>query len=142
MAETKNCIVCNKQFTTNRAQQICCSKKCADIRHRMLMRERYNPKYAQKKRQEKIVYKKECVICNKIFETLTPQKITCSPECRAERDRAMRRIYQRNKRSEKRETKKQRKSMSELARIVELARQHKVSYGVYVGIYEQTGGER
>lgn len=136
MAETKNCIVCNKQFITNRAQQICCSKKCADIRHHMLMRERYNPQYAHKKKMRKITYKKECVICNKTFETITPQKITCSPECRAERDRAMRRIYQRNKRSEKRETKNQRKSMSELARIVELARQHKVSYGVYTGLYE------
>lgn len=136
MAETKNCIVCNEQFITNRAQQICYSKTCAGTRHRILMRERCNPQYAHKKKLRKITYKKECVICNKIFETMTPQKITCSPECRAERDRAMRRIYQRNKRSEKWAIKKSKKSMSELARIVELARQHKVSYGVYTGLYE------
>lgn len=135
MAETKNCIVCNKQFTTTHAQRICCSKKCGDERHRILMRERYNPLYAHRRIVEKITYKKECVICKKTFETTVPQKITCSPECREERDRIMRKSYQRHRR-EKWKTKKQ-KGMSELARIEQLARQHKVSYGVYVGIYER-----
>lgn len=137
MAETKNCIVCNKQFTTTHAQRICCSKKCGDERHKILKRERYNSLYAHRRMREKITYKKECVTCGRVFETNIPQKITCSAECRTTRDRNMRKTYQRDRRKEKRETKKHRKRQtSELARIEQLAREHGLTYGKYVGLYE------
>lgn len=132
MVETKNCIVCNKQFTTNKSQQICCSEECARERHKTLMRERYNPSYAAKKRG-KVVYTKECIVCGKIFQTETKQRMMCSTECRKERDRIMRRNYQKNK---KREQKRRKTRISELAMVERLAREHGLTYGKYVELYE------
>lgn len=131
----RDCVVCNKQFTTNKSQKICCSEECAKGRHRIMMKERYNPKYTAK-RKEKEMYTKECIVCGKTFETETKQKMVRSAECREKRDRMMRRIYQKNKRMEKREKKRRRSEMSELAMVNGQAREHGLTYGAYVGLYE------
>ena len=131
----RDCVVCNKQFKTNKSQQICCSGECAKERHRIMMKERYNPKYTAK-RKEKEMYTKECIVCGKTFETETKQKMMCSAECREKRDRMMRRIYQKDKRMKKREQKRRKNRISELAMIERLAREHGLTYGAYVGLYE------
>lgn len=131
----RDCVVCNKQFKTNKSQQICCSGECARERHRIQMKERYNPSYTAK-RNGKEVYTKECLICGKLFETEIKQKMMCSAECRQTRDRIMRKNYQKNKRIEKREQKRRKNRISELAMVERLAREHGLTYGKYVGLYE------
>lgn len=81
-------------------------------------------------------YIKNCIICGKTFETETKQKMVCSAECREKRDRIMRRIYQKNKRMKRREEKRKRTEMSELAVVNGQARERGLTYGVYVGLYE------
>lgn len=135
MAEhIKKCVACSKKFTTNMAHQICCSEECARERHNTLMKERYNQSCTAKK-QDKAVYTKQCIICGKLFQTEIKQKMMCSKECQAERDRIMQRDYRRKERKEKH--KKRRKTgISELALVERLAREHGLTYGKYVGLYE------
>lgn len=81
-------------------------------------------------------YIRDCVVCNKQFTTNKSQKICCSGECRQTRDRIMRKNYQKNKRIEKRAKMRRKTGISELAMVERLAREHGLTYGNYVGLYE------
>ncbi|MCI8336959.1 MAG: hypothetical protein HFI72_07395 [Peptococcaceae bacterium] len=67
----KTCIVCGKEFETNRPNQVTCGKRCR--RARMIERSR---KYRQEHQKEKLI----CLSCGKEFKGNKGQKY-CSRGC-------------------------------------------------------------
>ena len=73
---TKKCIVCNKEFKTNKARNaFLCSKNCSGEYFKGSRNGNFSNKYP---------HKKTCSICNKIFiihTTINRKKNTCSKKC-------------------------------------------------------------
>lgn len=69
----KICIICNKEFTPNSANQKCCCKECSE----QLKKQRYKENYVHKQRQPKT-----CLICNKEFVPTNNGQKFCCKECK------------------------------------------------------------
>ena len=134
---TKVCVICGKEFETNKYNKKCCSPECTKENTRQLSKI-YHREYRAKNKKEKVEV--ECVICGKKFVPKAANGICCSSECRKIRE------WQRNKaRSNKTEVKKakpkkiKRVTISKILR--ELDRYNKkngthLSYGKYVYMIE------
>lgn len=137
----KECIVCGEKYTTNRTTQKCCSDPCRYKHQQKLIKEIYRPR--RKGYQGPV--EKICVICGQTFKTTRPMKKTCSQECSCENEKEVKRRANERKREEakkkppEKKSRKKKKEISDLARINQEAREHGMSYGKYVPIYENGG---
>ena len=74
------------------------------------------------------IYTKKCIICGKIYESISARALTCGKQCRNE--------YHRRKDREKRSVKTCRNST--LDDVLKKAREAGMSYGKYVAMAERT----
>lgn len=73
------------------------------------------------------IYTKKCIICGKIYESISARALTCGKQCRNE--------YHRRKDREKRSVKTCRNST--LDDVLKKAREAGMSYGKYVATVER-----
>jgi len=69
----KKCVICSKEFTTNRHNIKSCSSEC-----RRLLR---NSNVNERRKRRRIFYTKNCRRCNKEFITYWSRKVFCSHQC-------------------------------------------------------------
>lgn len=87
--KSKICIICNKEFTPNSANQKCCCKECSkelskqkSLKHYYKNKEKrleYGKQYRENHPKPKVVEK--CIVCNKEYIKTSNSKC-CSDECR------------------------------------------------------------
>ncbi len=84
-------------------------------------------------------YRKKCIVCNKEFITNKRHKKTCDSVCSKANHRRLNKENRKRRKTQevRREKRVKKKEISELARIEQLARQHGMTYGNYVGIVEK-----
>ena len=72
----KQCVICGKEFSTNRSTQKICSSEC-----RRGLKRQWDCEYRKRKAKAKTKTPKKCVVCGKEFIPKTSRYVACSPEC-------------------------------------------------------------
>ena len=136
---TKVCVICGKEFETNKYNKKCCSPECTKENTRQLSKI-YHKEYREKNKKEKVEV--ECVICGKKFIPKAVNGICCSSECRKIRER-QRNQMRSNQDVPKKEKPKKRKKVTISKILRELEKYNKknrtnLSYGQYVMLLSRT----
>lgn len=74
------------------------------------------------------VYRKQCIICGKEFETISAAALTCGKQCRNERNKTI---------HEKKRNPTQ--NNNDISSVLQKARAAGMSYGKYVAMIEREG---
>ena len=81
--QRRTCIVCGKEFTPTRPNQICCTHECSSA-HLINRTKKFREGRSTGRRDAYEKVEKTCLICGKKFETSLPAQKYCSVECYTE----------------------------------------------------------